>query len=477
VKIVIIFLTGFCIFEPVCINLVNFPGKKKNYRMGNPVSWALTQIKRLNDAIWHTSLSDLSKRKTFLIKQMRIMVIAGRGFFNDKVQLRAASLTLYTLLSIIPIAAIAFAIAKGFGLDQNLESIVLDKFPNYKELLQPLLTRARQAIQATSTGYLAGIGVIILLWSVMSLLTQIESSFNHIWQIKSSRFWYRKFTDFLTIMFITPVFLILSSSITYYIGHQLPDYLTHARILDFLKPVVSLFVQLAPFLLTSLALTILFIVMPNAKVKFIPALIGGVITGSILQFMLWLYIDLQWGITKLSAIYGSFAVIPLFIIFIQMCWTCILLGAELSFANQNISRYEYEEEALTVSNYQKRALALMIMHIIVKNFSIGEKPIGAETISKKLKIPVRLSRDILSDLSGVKLVSEIHENDQKERLYQPSLDINKLSICFILSRLDKKGTEQRTVLKNREYEHVISTLDKFDRITAKSDSNILIKDI
>lgn len=445
--------------------------------MENPITWTLKQIRRLNDAIWHTSLSDLSKRKTFLIKQLRIMVIAGRGFFNDKVQLRAASLTLYTLLSIVPIAAIAFAIAKGFGLDQNLESIVLSKFSNYKELLQPLLARARQAIQETSTGYLAGIGIVILFWSVMSLLTQIESSFNHIWEVRSSRYWYRKFTDYLTMMFITPIFLILSSSITLYIGHQLPDYLTHARILDFLKPVISLLVQLAPFILTSLALTILFIVMPNTKVKFVPALTAGVITGTILQVLLWLYIDLQWGITKLSAIYGSFAVIPLFIVFLQMCWTCILLGAELSFANQNISRYEYEEEALTISNYQKRALELMIMYIIVRNFTTGEKPLGAEAISRKLKIPVRLSRDILSDLSGVELVSEIHENDQKERLYQPALDVNKLSICFILSRLDRKGTEQKTVLKNREYERVISTLDKFERITAKSDSNILIKDI
>ncbi len=445
--------------------------------MGNPVSWALKQVKRLNNAIWHTSLSDLSKRKTFLIKQMRVIVIAGRGFFNHRVQLRAASLTLYTLLSIVPVAAIVFAIAKGFGLDQNLETIVLSKFSNYTELLQPLLTRARQAIQATSSGYLAGIGVIILFWSVMSLLTQIESSFNHIWQITPSRLWYRKFTDYLTMMFITPVFLVLSSSITVFVSTKLNTYIAQAQILDFLKPVVSLLVQLAPYLLTSLALTILFIVMPNTKVKLVPALIAGVITGTILQVLLWLYIDLQWGITKLSTIYGSFAMVPLFIVFIQMCWTFILLGAELSFANQNISRYEYEEEALTISNYQKKALALMITHIIVRNFDMGEKPLGAEAISKKLKIPVRLSRDILSDLSSTELVSEIHEKDEKERLYQPALDINKLSICFILSRLDKKGTEQKTVLKNREYERVISTLDKFDKITAKSDSNILIKDI
>jgi membrane protein len=253
--------------------------------------------------------------------------------------------------------------------------------------------------------------------------------------------------------------------------------MTHARILEFFKPVVSFLVKLAPYILTSLALTLLFIVMPNTKVKMVPAIIAGIVTGTILQILLWFYIDLQWGITKLSAIYGSFASIPLFIALIQTSWTCVLLGAELTFANQNVYQYEYEEEALEISNYYKRALTLMVMHIIVRNFEMGEKAIGAAKISKMLKIPVRLSRDIIDDLSKVDLVSVIHENDQQERLYQPALDINKLTICFVLSRLDKSGTEQKTVAKNKEFERVVSTLEKFDKIIAKSDSNILIKDI
>jgi membrane protein len=445
--------------------------------MGNPVSWALAQVKRLNDAIWHTPLSELSKRRSYVIRQLRIIVLAGRGFFSHNVQLRAASLTLYTLLSVIPIAAIAFAIAKGFNLDQDLEQIVLNKFSNYKELLEPLLSRARSAIQDTSGGYLAGVGVIILFWSVMSLLDHIESSFNHIWQITSARLWHRKFTDYLTIMLIAPVFLILSSSITGFIRLQLPEYLSNARILEFFKPVVGFLVQLAPYILTSLSLTLLFIIMPNTKVKLVPAIIAGIITGTIVQVLLWLYIDLQWGITKLSAIYGSFAMIPLFIVLIQTSWTCVLLGAELTFANQNVAQYEFEDEALTISNYHKRVLLLMIMHILIRNFDKGEKPISSEKISKILKIPIRLSRDILRDLTDAELVSAITGNDQQERLYQPALDINKLSICFVLSRIDKRGTEHRTVVKNKEFEKVVSTLEKFDKIIAKSDSNILIKDI
>jgi membrane protein len=217
--------------------------------------------------------------------------------------------------------------------------------------------------------------------------------------------------------------------------------------------------------------------MPNAKVKLKPALISGIISGTIFQFIFWLYVDLQFGILKLSAIYGSFALLPLFIIWLQSSWIVVLLGAELSFANQNISRYEFESEALNISAYQKRALILMIMNLIIRNFSIGEKPISAEHISKTLKIPVRLARDILQDLSCVNLISVIHENEQKERLYQPAMDINKLTVSYVLSKLDKKGVEQIMVNKNKDYEKVIRMLEKFDRLIAKSDSNVLIKDL
>ena len=445
--------------------------------MVNPISWILDLIKRLNDAIWLTPLSEISKGKTFIFKQLRIILLAARGFSNDKVSLQASALTFYSLLSVIPIAAIVFAIAKGFGLDKNLEQLIIDKFQSEQEVLNWLLQNATNAIEKTRGGYIAGIGVIILFWSAMSLLNHIESSFNHIWQIRSSRPWYRKFTDYLTIMLIAPVFIILSSSITVFISTELTDYMTKAPILDFFKPVISFLFRFAPYFLSWITLTILFIIMPNAKVKFVPALISGIIAGTILQGIQWIYIDLQFGITKLSAIYGSFAAVPLFIIWIQTSWIVVLLGAEISFANQNISRYELESEALNISNYQKRALVLMIMHMIIRNFSMGEKPISAEYIAVNLKIPVRLSRDILQDLSNANLVSIIHENEEKERLYQPALDVNRLTVSYVFSRLDKKGVEQIMVIRNKDYEKIISMLEKFDRLIAKSDSNILIKDL
>lgn len=445
--------------------------------MTNLISWTLTQIKRINDAIWHTPLSEISKGRTFVIKQLRIAIIAARGFSNDKVNLRASALTFYTLLSIIPVIAIAFAIAKGFGLDQDLRALITDEFQSYQSVLNPLLEKAQNAIEETRGGYMAGVGMVILFWSVMSLLEHIESSFNHIWQIRFSRPWYRKFTDYLTMMLIAPVFIVLSSSITIFVGTELVSFMSRAPILGFFKPIISFLIKFAPYFLTWITMTVLFIIMPNTKVKYGPAIIAGIISGTILQVLQWVYLDLQFGIMKLSAIYGSFALIPLFILWIQSSWIVVLLGAELSFANQNISRYEFESEALNVSNFQKRALVLMIMHMIIKNFAVGEKPVSAEYIGSTLKIPVRLARDILQDLNSVNLVSIIHENEQKERLYQPALDINRLTVSYVFTLLDKKGIEQTMVIRNKDYDKVISMLEKFDKLMAKSSSNILIKDL
>jgi len=445
--------------------------------MADPFSWAINKVKQINDFIWHTSMSDISKGKSFIIRQLRIIVLAARGFMSDRVQLRASALTLYTMLSIIPFVAIAFGLAKGFALDQKLQELLVMEFQSQPEVLTWILNQANNAIQATRGGYIAGIGLVILIWSVMSLLDQIESSFNHIWQIEASRPWLRKFTNYLTIMIIAPVFLILSSSLTVVISTVLPEFIAKSSILEFFKPLVGFLIKLAPYVLTWIALTVLFIIMPNTKVRFVPALVSGIIAGTILQFLQWLYIDLQFGITKLSAIYGSFAAIPLFLIWVQSSWIILLLGAELAFANQNLSRYEFESEALNVSSYQKKATALMIMNMIARNFSMGEKPVSSVTISKTLRIPVRLVMEILQELSGSGLVSVIHENDYEERLYQPAMDVNKMSVSFVLYKLDRKGSDQRIFVKSDEYSKITAMLEKFDKLADKSDFNILVKDL
>ncbi|HVN58917.1 MAG TPA: YihY/virulence factor BrkB family protein [Bacteroidales bacterium] len=445
--------------------------------MFNPVSWVLKKFKEINDSIWHTPISELSSKKRILIKQLRIIVLAARGFTNNKVQIRASALTFYSVLSIVPLAAIAFAISKGFGLEQNLTQQLTKSLSSQQEVLNWILPIAQNALKATNGGYIAGIGMIVLFWSVMSLLNHIEGAFNQIWEIKIPRAWYRKFTDYLTIMLIAPVLLILSSSVTVFINTKLTDYMAKAPILDIFKPAIAILIQVAPYLLIWLILTLLFIVMPNTKVRFGSALVAGVVSGTILQFLQWFYIDLQFGISKMSMLYGSFAAIPLFIVWLQMSWTVVLLGAEIAFANQNVSRYEFESEARNISLYQKRVLTIMIMHMIIRNFMEGKTPLSSESLSLTLKTPVRLVRDIVQDLNKAGLVSIVITNDSKERHFQPAMDINVLTVSYVLSKLDRMGIEQRGLLRNKDMERVNEILTKFEKCMAKSDHNVLIRDI
>lgn len=436
--------------------------------MANPVKWTIDKVRRLNELIWHSPRKEISRWESFIFKQLRIIILAARGFSNDKVQLRASALTFYTLLSIVPVVAIIFAMAKGFNLDKNLEQFIIEKFSTQQEILEWLLTNARNALEETSGGYIAGVGFIILFWSVISLLQNIESSFNHIWQVRHSRPWYRQVTDYLTFLLIAPIFLVLSSSTTLYVSR----FLSQAAILSMFKPVLAL----APYLLWCITMTILFIIMPNTKVRFRPALISGFIAGIIQNILFYFYIDLQAGIGKLSLIYGTFASIPLFIVWIQAAWIVVLIGAELSYANQNIKRFEMEFESLNISYYQKRALVLIIMNRIIRNFSNGDKPMTAEDIALALKIPVRLAKEILQELSNIHLISVISDNNS-EHAYQPALDINRLTISYVFSRLDRKGSSLISISDNDEYEKVTGILDKFDRVIAKSGSNVLIKDL
>ena len=445
--------------------------------MADPVTRTLDWIKQLNDKIWRAPKKEVNKWESFIYKQLRIIILAARGFANDKIQLRASALTFYSLLSLVPVIAIAFAIAKGFGLDKNLEQAIIDNANFQPQVTEFLLTNARSALEKTRGGYIAGVGMLVLFWSVMSLLENIESSFNHIWQVRTARVWFRKFTDYFTFLLIAPVFIILSSSITVFVSTELDKFMSTAPILTFFKPIVIFLFKFAPYILFWISMTILFIIMPNTKVKFMPALISGIIAGTILHLLQWVYFELQFGITSLNAIYGSFAAIPLFIIWLQTSWIIVLLGAELTYANQNIRRYEQEFESLKISYFQKRALMLMIMKKITKHFSAGEKPLSAEKIALALNIPVRLTNDILQDLNSIDLVSIVNGNDNSEQVFQPALDINKLTISYVFSRMDREGHSQITISKNVDYGRIVSLLEKFDTMIDQSGNNILVKDL
>ena len=427
--------------------------------------------------IWRIRLKDLSRTRSFFIKQLRMMLLAVRGFGEDKCQLRASALTYYSLLSIVPVVAMAFGIAKGFGFENVLEKQLLERLPGQEEVLTQVFTFARTLLDNTRGGMVAGIGVAILFWTVIKVLGNIEKSFNDIWGIKVARSMGRKFSDYLSIMLICPILAIMSSSATVFVATRITQFTERIAILGPIAPLVSIVVKILPYCVIWVLFTFIYIFMPNTKVRFKSGVLAGVIAGTVYVLVQWVYIAFQVGAVKYNAIYGSFAALPLFLIWLQMSWLIILFGAEISFAHQNVDTYEFEPDCLRTSYSFKKLLALRITNVLVKNFSKCEKPLTASEISHILDMPIRLAREILYELQASGIVSETKTEEYKEVAYQPGRDTCGLTIQCVIDTLEERGVDDLPVAKTQELSKLSDALGKFKEAAEKSSANKLIKEI
>jgi membrane protein len=434
-------------------------------------------LKFIKTEVWLLQTSHYHPVLGFLIRQLRIMLIAIKGFKDHRIQLRASALTYYSLLSIVPVAAMAFGIAKGFGFDTKLESELRDIMAEREEMaavLDYVLKFANSLLANINGGIIAGIGVIFLFWSVMKLLGNIENSFNVIWQIRKPRIFVRKFADYLSMMLIAPVLFFLSSTITVYLSNIAGS---ESVIGENLDPLFQFIVNLMPYLLILLLFTLLYVIMPNTKVQFKYALNAGLIAGIIFQLTQFLYIHFQVGVGRYGAIYGSFVALPLFLIWLQISWLIVLLGAEMSFAYQNLDKYKFETSALRISQKNRRLLTYLLMHTIVKKFQAGEKPNTSSQLSNELGIPVRLVRDIIYDLLEADMLVEASTDSPKENGYVPAMDINKIDIGLIFERLEITGEDRLMADKSEHLDEFIGIQRSIYDIIHKSSSNKLLKDL
>jgi membrane protein len=445
--------------------------------MSRITEWVRAWIKYVTEDIWHLPLSDLPRHRSFIVREIRILVLAFRGFNEDKIQLRASALTFYTLLSIVPIAAIAFGVAKGFGFDQRLEAEIIKAFTGHETVMVYVLQMARGFLAETSGVFIGVVGLVILMWSVMQVLDNIERSFNHIWQIRKSRPWLRKFADYISFMIFGPVFLILASSFTVYVSTMIDNISRDRDVIETIKPAIVFLLRFAPYFFLWIFFTFLYIVMPNTRVRFKSALVAGVMAGTMFQIIQYLYIHFQVGVTKYNAIYGSFAAFPLFIIWMQASWLVVLLGAELSFANQNVNKYEFESDSLNISHSQRKILSLMLMNIIAKRFASGAPPLSAVEMAQSMQIPVRIARELLYQLSEAGLITEISIEAPRERYYQPAVDIRLLRISYIISRLELMGSADVPVARNDQYKKIVGLISGFDEKMKESEGDRLISEI
>ena len=435
-------------------------------------NWFNKVVHFLSVDIWRVSFKDLSLGKTLLIKQLRILILAFRGTREDKVLLRAPALTFYSIFSIIPAVALAFGIAKGFGLEMYVEQQLQIALAGREEVLSWLMELTETFLRQFDGGTLAVVGLIILLYTITMLLVNMEKSFNEIWQVSKGRPWTRKFTDYFAMMFIAPLFFIMAGVATVYLNTQI-----HEASGAILNPLLLILVRILPYILIWTVLTLLYIVMPNTNVQFSSALIAGIISGTIFQFVQWAYITFQIGATTHNTLYGSFAALPLLLLWMQVSWIVVLFGAELSYAYHNVDKYEFEAETKNISPFNKKILSLYVLKLLVKNFQKGEAPLTPGEVSKTLQIPNSLVRSILNNLEVVGLVSETRTDHTKKSAYQPAIDIHTISIKMVLERLDKKGMDVLIAKSSPALDAIKKTLQDFYTLLEQSERNKLLKDL
>jgi membrane protein len=427
--------------------------------------------------IWRIRLKDISRTKYFFIKQLRILILATRGFTKDKCTLSASALTFYSVLSIVPVVAMAFGIAKGFGFQKLLEKELLKKFQGQEEVMNRVVAFAHSLLENTKGHLIASFGILFLLWTVIKLLSQIERSFNDIWEVKSPRTYGRKFSDYLSIMLISPILFILSSSVTVFITTQITVITQKVSLIGMFSPIIFFMVKLIPYGLIWILFIFIYMLMPNTKVNFSSGLIAGIIAGTIYQVAQWAYITFQVGMARYNAIYGSFAALPLFLIWIQLSWLIVLFGAEISFAYQYVDTYDFEPDRRYISPAFKKLLSLQVSRLIISTFLKADPPLSAISISKTLEIPIRLVEQILKELVEAGILSDTEVKKNKEMSYQPARDINAITINTIIEALEQKGVNNIPVAQTTELRHLSEALKTLNEEIEKSPANCLLKDI
>jgi membrane protein len=449
--------------------------KKKKHIRAKTASFLTGVIRFVRDDIWRITENELSGLKRIRIYLVKTLLLAIRGFREENLQTRASALTYSTLLAIIPLLAVIVGIAGGFGFGETVRNSLYVYFPGQQFEVDAAMGFAESYLHMARGGLFIGIGLMLLLYTVVNLISSIEDTFNTIWQIRKSRPWHRKITDYLALFIILPALMTLSSGVSIFLSTLKATFLSQYV---FLTPVADLLLHLSPYLIATLVFTVLFILLPNTKVRFLNALAAGFVTGCAFQLFQFLYISGQIWVSKYNAIYGSFAALPLLLLWLQLSWLIFLFGAEIVYASQNVKKFSFERDSKHISRRYNDFLILLIASLIVKRFRDGGKPYTADELSDSYRIPIRLTSRILYLLTELGIVVEVScDSDERIARYQPALDIHQISVGYLFRKVDEYGSENFRVDTATSFRNEWKALLKTREDMLRPNRDVLLKDL
>ena len=405
----------------------------------------------------------------WLVRQYKLFFYTARGLQEHGTLVRCAALTFYTLISIVPILAVVFAIVKGFGIIDDLIENLYSLFPKNPEIIDYVVEFANKALENTKSGVVAAVGIITLFWAVIRVFGSIESAFNNIWEVTSTRSLARKYSDYIAVIVVAPILWAAANGINSYAQGLFGG--VDAEWVVWVSKLMSIVVMWVMF-------SFLYYIIPNTTVRVGSAVMAGVVAGTAFILFQWGYLYLQTLMTSYNAIYGSFAALPLFLMWVQYSWMILLFGGELAFAYQNIDKFDEERESLHVNYDSRRKVLLGAMLVVVRHFAAGKGAISLSEIKHSLNLPTRIVNSVLRSLvEAEKLLELPAEGKGFEKSFVPAKDVATFTVYNILEAVEHAGSSSIDLAASAELQQVSAELDRIKAEARTSQQNLKLTDI
>ena len=401
-------------------------------------------------------------RSLWSVKTLKIINLSVRSFLRHDLQMRAGSLTYSTVLAIVPALAMLFAIGRGFGFQNLLQTELFRYFPAQNQALSNALEFVDSYLAQASQGAFIGIGLVFLLWTLHSLMSNVEDTFNYIWGVTSKRTLLRKFTDYSALLLLLPVMMVCSAGISIFLS----DAVQHIFQGNVLSPMAHRLLAFMPTVISWLIFTAAYIIIPNTKVSFKGALLAGVLCGTLFQGVQWLFVTGQMYVSKYNAIYGSFAFLPLLLVWLQLSWLITLAGVVLCYSWQNFNNYIYNDLSKEISQTYSNNLAIAVLTMAVKRFKRQEEPLTRKELLNDYDIPGLLVDQLTDKLQRAGLLTTVNNdkgdgsNDEKGITYQPTYDPDNFTVIDVANRLSNLGNSDFIAKADSRFDPIIASIKK-----------------
>jgi membrane protein len=419
------------------------------------------QLMRLNAFVWDDDLQGLSGLHKLLVFVLRVLHLLFRELMGGQLNLRAMSLVYTTLLSIVPLLAVSFSVLKGFGVHNKIEVLLYNVLTPLGPSGVEITDRIVSFVENVRVGVLGSIGLALLLYTVIALLQKIEAAFNFVWQIENLRALSQRFSSYLSVILIGPVLIFSAVGFTATVLNM-----DVAHRLKAIEPFGTLMLfgsMLVPYILVCLAFTLIYIFIPNTRVQFKAALIGGVIAGVIWKMTGWGFAAFIASSSKYAAIYSSFAIMILLLIWLYLSWLILLVGSQIAYFVQHPRYMTLHRDPVVLSNRMREQLALQIMYLVGYNHFHNKTAWNLDQFSEYLDLPGEPVHRIIRVLVDGGYLIEIINGDTP--VYLPMHDTGTIRLIDVVTDI-RAARESRIVSMQK-----LTSLKAVDAVMTSMDAS------